>query len=133
MDLPERQETFVSGCARRGDSFPVCPQKAEHSLSKLRRWAQAATINSDLRDGHKPLMLRLLPPRMLCASAGHYPHTPRSLCSPPLPGSRDPRTTSTGEHMARLRLLQHHAGLRHLRLAPHSNYDYCTPPSPQPE
>ena len=35
----ERQETFVLGCARRGDSFPVCAQKAEHRLSKLQRQA----------------------------------------------------------------------------------------------
>ena len=38
---------------------------------------------------------------------------PGSLCSPPLPGSRDPGTTSLGERTARLRLLQHHADLCH--------------------
>ena len=31
--------------------------------------------------------------------------------------------------MAHLRLLQHHADLCHHRLAPHSNYNYCTTPS----
>ena len=36
---------------------------------------------------------------------------PRSLCSPPLPASCDLGTTSPGEHMACLRLLQRHAGL----------------------
>ena len=45
---------------------------------------------------------------------------PGRLCSPPLPGSRDPGTTSPGEHMARLRLVQHHVGLCCRRLAPHS-------------
>ena len=59
------------------------------------------------------------------------PPTLDSLCSPPLPGSRDPGTTSPGEHMACLRLLQHYIGLCHCRLAPHSNCDYCTSPSPQ--
>ena len=44
---------------------------------------------------------------------------PRSLCSPPLPGSRDPGTTSRGERTAHLRLLQRHAGLCRHRLAPH--------------
>ena len=43
---------------------------------------------------------------------------PRSLCSPPLPGSRDPGTTSPGERTACLRLVQHHAGLCSRRLAP---------------
>ena len=45
---------------------------------------------------------------------------PRSLCSPPLPGSRDPGTTSLGEHTAHLMLVQRHAGLCHHRLALHS-------------
>ena len=35
-----------------------------------------------------------------------------------LPGSRDPGTTSLGDRTARLRLVQHHAGLWHCRLAP---------------
>ena len=43
---------------------------------------------------------------------------PGSLCSPPLPGSRDPGTTSPGERAAHLRLLQRHAGLCCRRLAP---------------
>ena len=47
LDLQERQETFVSGCVSRGDSFPVCPQKAEHCLNKLQRWAQDVAISSD--------------------------------------------------------------------------------------
>ena len=106
---------------------------AEHHLSELQRWARAAAISSDTRDSHGSLTLPPLPPRILCASAGHYPHPPRSLCSTPLPGSRDPGTTSPGEHTVHLRLLQCHVGPCCCRLAPHSNYDYCTPPSPQPE
>ena len=74
MDLLKRQETIVSGCARRGDSFPMCPQKAEHRLSELRRWVRAAAISSDPREGHETL--RLLPPRILCASTGHYTPPP---------------------------------------------------------
>ena len=58
-------------------------------------------ISSDPRDGHETLRLLPLPPRILCASTGHYPHhSPRRLCSPPLPGSRDPGTTSLEEHTA---------------------------------
>ena len=45
---------------------------------------------------------------------------PRSLWSPPLPGSRDPGTTSLGEHRAHLSLVQHHAGLCRWRLTLHS-------------
>ena len=43
---------------------------------------------------------------------------PGRLCSPPLPGTRDPGTTSLGGCMARLRLVQRHAGLCRRRLAP---------------
>ena len=82
------------------------------------------------RDGHEPLTLWPLPPRILCASAGHYPYIPGSLCITPLPGSHDPGTTSRGEHTACLRLLRRHAGLCCLRLTPHSNYDYRTLPLP---
>ena len=130
LTLPKRQETIVSGCARIGDSFTVCPQKAEHRLSELQRWARAAANSSDPRDGHEMLTLWPLPSRILCASAGHYPHPLGSLCILPLPGSHDPGTTSPGECTARLRLLERHAGFCHHRLAPLSNYDYCTPPSP---
>ena len=89
----------------------------------------SVAISADTRNGHEMLRLQLQPPRSLCASTDHYPHTPRSLCSPPLLQSRDPVTTSLGEHTACLRLLQRHAGLCHRRLAP----AFCTPPSPQPE
>ena len=44
---------------------------------------------------------------------------PRSRCSPPRPGSRDPGTTSPGERMACLGLVQRHAGLCRRTLAPH--------------
>ena len=67
---------------RRGDSFPMCPQKAEYHLSKLQRWAQAAAISSDPRDGHETLRLLLPPPRILCATTGHYPHPhPPGACA----------------------------------------------------
>ena len=56
-----------------------------------------------------------------CVRAQVTLHTspPRSLCSPPLPGSRDPGTTSPGERTACLGLVQCHAGLCRHRLAPH--------------
>ena len=120
LDLPKRQETTVSGCVRRGDSFPVCPQKAEHHLNKLQRWARAVAISSDNRDGYETLTLLLQPPSILCAGTGHYPQPPGSLCSPQLPGSHDPWTTSLGEHTACLGLVQRHASLCRRRLAPHS-------------
>ena len=55
-----------------------------------------------------------------CVRAQVTIHTapPGSLCSPPLPGSRDPGTASLGERMACLRLVQRHAGLCRCRLAP---------------
>ena len=102
LELPKRQESIVSGCTRRGDSFPICPQEAEHCLNELQRWAQAAAISWDHRDEYEMLMLLLQPPRTLCASTGHYPHTPRNQCSTPLPGSRDAGTSSPREHTVRL-------------------------------
>ena len=110
MELPKSRETIVSG---RGDS--------EHRLNELQRWERAATISLDTRDGHETLRLLLQPPRSLCASkVSIHTSPPRTLCSPPLPGSCDPQTSSLREHMARLRLLQRHASLCCLRLAPHS-------------
>ena len=53
MGLPKRQETIVSGCARREDSFPFCPQKAEHHLNELQRWVRGLAISSDARNGMK--------------------------------------------------------------------------------
>ena len=57
-----------------------------------------------------------------CVQAQVTIHTshPGSLCSPPLPGSSDPGTTSWREHTARLRLLQSHPSFCRCRLAPHS-------------
>ena len=104
----------------RGFLLRVCPEMAEHHLSKLQKQARAAAIISDPRGGHGPLTL---PPRILCASTGHYPHPPGSLYSPPLPGSRGPGPTSPGEHMACLGLLQCHADLCHRRHTLHSTYD----------
>ena len=68
MDLPKRQQTIVSGCAKRGDS--------EHCLNKLQRCAKATAISMDTRDGYETQMLLLQSPRNLCASTGHYPHLP---------------------------------------------------------
>ena len=122
-----KPETIVSGCVRRGDS--------EHRLNKLQRWAEAAAISADTRDRHETLRLLLQPPRSLCASTGHSLHTslPGSLCSPPLPGSRDAGTTSPGEHKAHLRLLQCHTGLCHRRLTLHSTpLPPCGQSEPEP-
>ena len=68
LELPKRQETIVLGCARRRDS--------EQHLNELQRWARAAAISADTRDGHEMPRLLLLPPRSLCASTGDYPHLP---------------------------------------------------------
>ena len=68
LELPNRQETTVSWCTRRGDS--------ERHLKELQRWARAAAISADPRDGHEALRLLLPPPRSLCASTGHSPHLP---------------------------------------------------------
>ena len=75
-------------------------EDSEHRLNKLQKQAQAAAISTDTRDRHEMLRLLLQPPRSLCASTGHTIHTspPRSLCSPPLPGSCDPGTISPGQH-----------------------------------
>ena len=45
LDLPKRQETIVSGCARREDS--------EHRLNKLQRRVRAAAISVDKEIGMK--------------------------------------------------------------------------------
>ena len=66
LELLKRQENIVSGCARRGDS--------ERCLNELQRWARAAAIITDPRDGCETLRLLLPPPRSLCASTGHSPH-----------------------------------------------------------
>ena len=47
LELPKRQETTVSGSARRGDS--------EHHLNELQRRVRAAAISTDPRDGHEVL------------------------------------------------------------------------------
>ena len=61
---------------------------------------------------------------------------PGNVCSPPLPGSRDPGTTSPGECTARLRLVQRHAGLcragsPRLRTPPSPGVSEPEPPSPR--
>ena len=125
LQLPKRQETFsclfVSRRARRGDS--------ERRLNELQRRARATATSADPRDGREMLGLLLPPPKVLCVSTVTLPTAPPgSLCSPPLPGSRDPGTTSPGGRTAHLRLVQGHnvsdaTGLPRL---------LCTPPSPWP-
>ena len=113
LDMPKKQETIVLGCVRRGDS--------ENCLNKLQRWVGAMATSADTRDRHERLRLLLQPPRSLCTSTGHYPHLHfREPVQPPLPGSRDPGTTSPEEHTVCLRLLQRHEGLCHCTLTPHS-------------
>ena len=109
LDLPKRQETIVSGYTRRGDS--------ERCLNELQRRARAAAISADRRDGHETLRQLLPPPGSLCARTGHSPH--RGSCSPRLPGSRNPGTTSPGERTVCRRLLERHTGLCRCRHAPH--------------
>ena len=64
------QETsdFPKGCAKKEDS--------EHCLNELQRLVWAAAISAYIRDGHETLTLLLQPPRILCASTGHYLHHP---------------------------------------------------------
>ena len=101
------------GCVRRGDS--------EHHLIELQRQVRAAANSADTRDGHEMLGC-CCSHQEACVQAQVTIHTspPRRLCSPTLPGSHDPGTTSPGECTARLRLLQRHAGLCRRRLTLHS-------------
>ena len=93
LELPKKQKAIVLGYTRRGDSLPVCPQKTEHCLNELQIWVQAMVTSLDPRDGDEPLMLLLQPPRILCASTGHYPHNhPQEPAEPTnarVPWSRD--------------------------------------------
>ena len=143
--LTERESRKKSGPAREprpllwgaqgeGNSSSMCPQKAEHCLSEFQRHVQAVAISSDHRDGHELLSCHCCHQES-CVQVQVTIHISpsRSLCSPPLPGSYDPGTTSLGEHMMCLRLLQCHTGHCHHRFMPHSNYDYHTIPSPWPE
>ena len=96
------------------------------------RWARAAANSTESRDRREPRLSARTPEtgvrcwgfccrlQKSCVRAQVTPHTapPGSLCSPPLPGSHDPGTTSPGERTARLRLLQRQAGLCRRRLAP---------------
>ena len=126
--LAGRESGKKSGTAKeaRDFSLPLCFGVREDRglrapLKGARESAQAAAISAHPEDGHETLRLLLQSPRSLCASTGHYPHLPsRSLCSPPLSGSRDPGTTSPGEHTACLRLVQRHTSLCRHRLAQHS-------------
>ena len=53
LELPKKQETLVSGCARRGDS--------EHRLNELQRRARAMAISADPRGGHEPRLTARTP------------------------------------------------------------------------
>ena len=99
---------------RRGDT--------EHCLNELQRSAWATDISVDTRDGHETLTLLLQPPRILCASTGHYPHSPSWEHVQPttdkVPWSTDSFPGRT--HDVPLRLLQNYAGLCCHRLTLHS-------------
>ena len=100
---------------RRGDS--------ERHLKELQRWARAAAISEDPRDGHETLRLLLQPQRSLCASTGDYPHPhsqePVQPATARVPWSRD---NFLGKRTAHLRLVQRHAGLFCCRLTPPPPY-----------
>ena len=72
LELPKRQETTVSGCARRGDS--------EHHLNELQRRARAAAISADTRDKHETL-------KAAAATTKKPVCKHRSLSTPPLLGA----------------------------------------------
>ena len=57
LELPKRQQTIVSGCARRGH--------AQNHLNELQRRARAAAISTDPKHGHETLRLLLQTPRSL--------------------------------------------------------------------
>ena len=80
--LAGRESGKRSGAAEEARDFflPLCFLVREERgfrapPNKLQRWARAAAISADPRDGHETLRL-LPPPRSLCASTGHSPHLP---------------------------------------------------------
>ena len=87
---------------------------------KIRKFK--STMKKEVEITHNIILQRSKINTLACVQAKVTIHTPppRSLCSLPLPGFRDPGTTSLGEHMAWLRPLQCHTGLCCYRLAPHS-------------
>ena len=115
------------GCARRGDSFPVCPQKAENHLNELQRWTRAAAISVYPRDGHETLRLLLQPPKSLGASTDHYPHLPSRESVQPatdrVPGSRD-------SFLGRTHSVPQAGATSRQPLPPQAHPTFRTPPSP---
>ena len=77
--LAGRESGKKSGAAKEARDFflpfyfLVCEERGLRApLKGLQRWARAAAISVDPRDGHETLRLLLQPPRSLCASPGHY-------------------------------------------------------------
>ena len=78
----EARDFFLPLCfaVRKERGFRAPPKRtpemgASHGYQhRPQRWARAAVISADPRDGHEMLRLLLPPPRSLCASTGHSPH-----------------------------------------------------------
>ena len=119
LDLPKWQETIVSRCVRRGDS--------EHCLNELQRCVWAVAISVDTRDGHEMLRLLLQPPRILCASTGHYPHLPS--CEPVQPANARV-LWSRDSFPRRTRGMPQDVTMSCRPLSPQACPAFCTPPSP---
>ena len=109
---PKLERGFLPSVPTEGRALPKWPpEKGMNDSYQLRpqRWAwntmaaAAATKNP------------------VCKRRSLSTPPPRSLCTTPLPESQDRGTSSPREHTVRLRLLQRHAGLCCLWLAPHSN------------
>ena len=136
----EARDFFLPLCfvAREEKGFRAPPKRTPETGTSRgyqhgsKRRARAAANSADPRDRREPRLsarttetgvrhwgccCRL---HKSCVRAQVTLHTapPGSLCSPPLPGSPDPGTTSPGEFTAHLRLLQRHAGLCRRRLTP---------------
>ena len=103
LELPESQKTIFLGVGEENVFRAQLKQASKMAMSHgYQSRHQRRTWNSNTAAA----------PRTLCASTDHYLHVPpRRLYNRPLPGSCDTGTTSLGRHMARLRLLQCHAGL----------------------
>ena len=80
----EGRDFFLPLCflVREERGFRAPPKRAPETGASRghqrgpQRWAQAAVISVDPRDGHETLRLLLPPPRSLCVSTGHSPHLP---------------------------------------------------------
>ena len=134
--LARRESGKKSGAAEetRDFFFPLCfLVHKERGLRAPLKGAPETGANCDIQHGPQTRPSARTPDTAMgrygcccshqeaCEQAQVTIHTspPGSLCSPPLPESCDPGTTSPGERTAHLRLVQRHAGLCHHRLAPH--------------